>query len=222
MKILLVNDDGISSSNLWIAKDILSKFGEVTVVAPCSEQSAKSMSFTYGGTTFEKQDEYTYCVNGTPVDCTTFALLCLRVNPDFVVSGVNNGYNIGIDTRYSGTVGAALQAQFFKYPSVAISADYGRDIMIHKELENVINYILDNNLLSDKYTLNVNLPRDKFIKSNGILESKVYPLMHKYEEEIDLLKYAPNRKYFWVDNIPSDSEQYCYLNGYSSISKIKL
>ena len=72
------------------------KYGEVITVAPSQEQSAKSMSLTYGGTTYTKYDDFTYSVDGTPADSVIFALVALDLKPDILVSGTtvfksNNG-----------------------------------------------------------------------------------------------------------------------------------
>lgn len=222
MKILLVNDDGINAGKLKLTKSILELFGTVTTIAPSFEQSAKSMALTFGGTTYTKLDENTYSVDGTPVDCMNFALLSLKEKPDVVVSGTNNGYNIGIDIRYSGTLGAALQAQYGKIPSIAFSSDYRGSEMIKSELEKVFRYVLDKKLLDQNHTINVNFPRDSFIQSKGILHTKVYNLMHRFEPSFTGSKCVPNRKYEWVDEVPVDSEQFAYLNGYTSISIVKL
>lgn len=222
MKILLVNDDGINSEKLKITREILSHFGEVTTVAPSNEQSAQSMALTYNGTTYTKLDENTYSVDGTPVDCTTFALIALGLKPDIVVSGTNNGYNIGIDVRYSGTVGAALQAQYFGFPTIALSSDYKGTKMIYSELKKVLQFVFDNKLMSKEHTLNINLPKDSFDESKSILMTKVYNLVHPYNPTMQKEKYVPNRVYEWIGEIPNDSEQYAYLNGHTSISKIKL
>jgi len=222
MNILLVNDDGINSEKLKITKEILSQFGDVTTIAPSKEQSAQSMALTYGGTTYKKIDDNTYSVDGTPVDCTSFALIALGLKPDLVVSGTNNGYNIGIDVRYSGTVGAALQAQYFGIPTIALSSDYKGTKMIFSELKNTLQFVFDNKLVSSKYTININLPQDSFNESKGIMMTKIYSLVHPYKPALLNNKYIPNRVYEWIGDIPKDSEQYAFLNGYTSISKIKL
>lgn len=222
MRILLVNDDGIKAKKLEITKNILKRFGTVITVAPSHEQSAKSMSLSFGETTYHKIDESTYSVEGTPVDCMNFALLKIDPFPDVVVSGTNNGYNIGIDIRYSGTLGAALQAQYAKIPSVAFSSDHKGEEILKQELEETFKHIIDNNLLSKTHTINVNFPRDTFIKSKGIRLTKVYNLLHRFEPIITENSYNPKRKYDWVDDIPSDSEQRAYLDGYTSISFVKL
>ena len=121
MIIVLTNDDGIESPKLAYAKKILSNFGTVYTVAPKFEQSAKGMSLTIGGFNYEKIDEFNYSIEGTPVDCISFALGGLKLNPDFVFSGVNNGYNLGFDIKYSGTVGACYQAQYLGFKTIAFS-----------------------------------------------------------------------------------------------------
>lgn len=222
MKILLTNDDGITSEKLLYTKEILEKFGTVYVVAPRTQMSAKSMSLTIGGSTFEKFDEFTYAVDGTPVDCVKFAHAVLRLNPDLVVSGTNNGYNIGIDTLYSGTVGAVKQAQYYGYETIALSADRKGNSLMEQELEKSINYIFDNKLLSKEHTLNVNFPREKFEKSNGIIETTVYYQQFSYEPEIVGNRFIPNRRYVFGQDLPLNTDARAYKEGYTSISKIKI
>ena len=134
MVILLTNDDGIGSEKIEYTKEVLEKFGTVYRVAPKEQMSAKSMSLSIGGFEFEKLDDFNYAVHGTPVDCVGFAYYGLGLKPDVVVSGTNNGYNIGIDTRYSGTVGATLQAQYFGFKSLALSADRKGNSILEQEL----------------------------------------------------------------------------------------
>ena len=135
MIILLTNDDGIESSKLHYTKEILEHYGTVYTVAPKEEQSAKSMSLTIGGFDVETINEYTYAVYGSPVDCVNFGVHGIGIKPDLVVSGTNNGYNLGVDTRYSGTVGAVLQAQYFGIPSIAFSSDRLGDTILKQELQ---------------------------------------------------------------------------------------
>ena len=222
MKILLVNDDGINSKKLHKTREKLLKYGEVITVAPSQEQSAKSMSLTYGGTTYTKYDDFTYSVDGTPADSVIFALVALDLKPDILVSGTNNGYNIGIDIRYSGTVGAALQALFFGVPSIAISSDYNKDLMLDIELENALDYIIKNKKYSTEFVVNINLPQESFGLSNGIMETNIYNMMHPYNPVLLKDKYVPKRVYGWIGEIPNDSEQYAYMHGFTSVSKVKL
>ena len=220
MVILLTNDDGIKSEKLQYTKSVLEKFGIVYTIAPSVEQSAKSMSLTIGGFSFNQIDDYTYAIDGTPVDCVNFAHAGLNLEPDLVVSGTNDGYNIGIDISYSGTVGACKQAQYFGYKTIALSADKRGNTILEQELEKTLRYIFDNKLESTEYTLNVNFPREKFIQSNGIVETVVYKQLFEYKPEIVGNKFKPNRQYVYGQALPLNSDASAYKEGYTSISKV--
>jgi 5'-nucleotidase len=220
MIIVLTNDDGIESSKLIYAKKILSKYGTVYTVAPKTEQSAKGMSLTIGGFNYDKIDEYNYSIEGTPVDCVNFALGGLKLKPDFLFSGVNNGYNLGFDIKYSGTVGACYQAQYFGFKTIAVSSDYKGSIVLEKELEKTLDYIIENNLLSEDYTLNVNFPQEKDLESKGIMFTVPYYRRYDYKPKMTESRYEPNRKLIWNDELPDDSDGCAIRNGYTSISKL--
>lgn len=222
MNILLTNDDGIHSEKLAITREVLSKFGTVYTVAPSVEMSAKSMSLSIGGFTFTKIDDYTYSIDGTPVDCVNFSYAGLDVDFDFVVSGANNGYNLGIDISYSGTVGAALQAQFYGMKSIAFSADRMGNSILKNHLEETLNYVLKENLMSEKHTLNINFPREKFVVSKGIKHTEIFRQVYEYNPEIINGKFVPNRKYIKDEGLPLNSDLKAYLEGFTSISKVYL
>ncbi len=222
MNILLTNDDGIASEKLAITKEILEQFGTVYVVAPSVEMSAKSMSLSIGGFDFEMIDDFTYSIEGTPVDCVKFGCFGLDAKIDLVVSGTNNGYNLGIDISYSGTVGAALQAQYYHVPTIAFSADRKGNTILIEELAKTIQFILDNDLLSKDHTVNVNFPREKFITSKGIKETIIHRQVYPYTPEIIGNKFVPNRGYISDVDLPADSDLKAYLEGYTSISKVYL
>ena len=122
-RILVVNDDGIYGEGLRPLAKALSSVGEVTVVVPEKEQSAASHAITlHKPIRLRRLGERFFIINGTPADCARFGALCLlRKPPDIVVSGVNQGANLGADTLYSGTVGAAKEACFLGLPAVAVS-----------------------------------------------------------------------------------------------------
>lgn len=222
MIFLLTNDDGIESKRLLFTKKILEKFGTVYLVAPKTEQSAKSMSLSIGGFDYEKIDEFTYSIEGTPVDCVNFAFGALGLKPDITVSGTNRGYNIGIDVRYSGTVGACIQVQYFGGKTIALSADRSGDVILEKELETTLKYILDNNLTSSEHTLNVNFPRDKFGESKGIMETEIDYYKYDYCPDLTATHYKPNRSYIVDYNLKENTDIYAYAKGYTSITKLKI
>lgn len=127
MHILLVNDDGYKAEGINTLFSVLTQYGhDVYIVAPHTEQSAKSHAMTVrGDITVWKHDEHHYSLEGTPADCIIFPLRAgfLPFTPDCVISGINHGYNLSSDTIYSGTCGAARQAQMYGFPAIAISTE---------------------------------------------------------------------------------------------------
>jgi 5'-nucleotidase len=123
MRILLSNDDGYFSPGLEILARTLSAVAEIIVVAPDRERSGASNSLTLDRPLSLKQSgNGFYYVNGTPTDCVHLAVTgMLEEVPDMVVSGINNGTNMGDDTIYSGTVAAATEGFLLGVPSVAVS-----------------------------------------------------------------------------------------------------
>ncbi len=123
MRILVANDDGYLAPGLAALADRMRGLGEIFVIAPESNHSGASNSLTLTRplTVREASNGFRY-VNGTPTDCVHIALTgLLEQPPDLVVSGINNGQNMGDDTIYSGTVAAAMEGYLFGIPSIAFS-----------------------------------------------------------------------------------------------------
>jgi len=123
MRILCSNDDGIFAHGLGVLERAAAPLGEVTVVAPDREQSATSHSLTLHHPVRPVQlGSRRWQVDGTPTDCVTLAIDALMPErPDWVLSGVNHGQNMGEDVLYSGTVAAAMEATVLGVPAVAVS-----------------------------------------------------------------------------------------------------
>ena len=123
MIILVTNDDGINSDGLKVLGETLSELGEVYIVAPDRQRSAVGLSITLEHPLrVENVGERTFSVDGMPADCVTLAIHRLMESPpDLIVSGVNDGQNVGYDIYYSGTVGAALVGTMSGIPSMAVS-----------------------------------------------------------------------------------------------------
>ena len=126
MRILISNDDGYLAPGLRALADALAALdavADVVVVAPDSNRSGASNSLTLDRPLMvQRADNGFYVVNGTPSDCVHVALTgLLDYRPDLVVSGINNGPNMGDDTLYSGTVAAATEAYLFGIPALALS-----------------------------------------------------------------------------------------------------
>ena len=123
MRILLSNDDGYYAPPIALLAEMLAPLAEVTVVAPERDRSGSSNSLTLDRPlTARRASSGFYYVNGTPTDCVHVALTGLLTEPpDLVVSGINDGANMGEDTLYSGTVAAATEGYLLGFPSIAVS-----------------------------------------------------------------------------------------------------
>ncbi len=123
MKILLSNDDGYFASGLNILAEHLAKIADITVVAPERNRSGASNSLTLDRPlSVRKASNGFFYVNGTPTDCVHIALTGLMdTMPNMVISGINDGANMGDDTIYSGTVAAAMEGFLLDIPSFAVS-----------------------------------------------------------------------------------------------------
>ena len=123
MHILLSNDDGYFAPGLAILAETLAPFAKVTVVAPERDRSGASNSLTLDRPlTVRRASNGFFYVNGTPTDCVHLAVTgLLEELPDIVISGVNDGANMGDDTIYSGTVAAATEGFLLGIPSLAVS-----------------------------------------------------------------------------------------------------
>ena len=127
MNILIVNDDGIASESLLSLQNTLQSFGTVFACVPDGERSGSSHSthkYDIVAENFSKsgRGENIYTHTGTTSDSVKFFRKFVTKEIDFVVSGVNGGFNLGRDIVYSGTVGAALEANMYGTRSIALSA----------------------------------------------------------------------------------------------------
>ena len=166
MRVLLTNDDGIHGRGLAVLEQIASSFcDDVWIVAPESDQSGASHAISLNKPlTRRKVREKVWAVKGTPVDCVIMAARELVPEPiDMVLSGVNNGQNIGDYLNYSGTVAGAMEGALLNIPSFALSQ--ARDFSDPKETvfwETVLTHAPD--LL--RRFLEMKLPPDTFLNVN--------------------------------------------------------
>lgn len=123
MKILLSNDDGYHSDGIRCLAENLSTLADVTIVAPDRDRSGASNSLTLDTPLRVYQaGDNVFFLNGTPTDCVHLAITGLFAEEhDMVVSGINDGANLGDDVLYSGTVAAAIEGRFLGLPAIAIS-----------------------------------------------------------------------------------------------------
>lgn len=129
MRILITNDDGYEAKGIKVLAEIMSNFGEVTVIAPKTHQSGMSMALSLGCKPIAHKDfgNGWHYVDATPASCVKFGLNTMFLNdfPDVVVSGINHGSNASVACCYSGTLGAAEEAALNGIPGIGVSLDSG-------------------------------------------------------------------------------------------------
>ncbi|MFC2066367.1 5'/3'-nucleotidase SurE [Chloroflexota bacterium] len=177
MRILVTNDDGILSEGLWILVRELKDIAQVIVVAPDREQSAVGTAVTLRQPLRIQKvrpvvpEVETYSIDGTPSDSVILALgKLVKGGIDLVISGVNQGMNLGEDVHISGTVGAALQGYLRGFKSLAISAPYGNSQYLETAAKTAVALVkkIDADSLPAKILLNVNLPEQPLGKISGV------------------------------------------------------
>ena len=179
MKLIVTNDDGIEAQGLRTLADLASRWGEVVVVAPAESQSGVGHQLTNNQPIrVDELSDRRYRVWGTPADCTRLALNRLATDGDWVLSGINDGANLGVDVYESGTVAAAREAAIHGCKAMALShyTVNGRAIdwpLAAERLRPVLERLLHENLDAG-FFLNVNLPHP--LHDETRLESKTTPV----------------------------------------------
>lgn len=200
MHLLLTNDDGIGSPALAQLKRNLEPYGRVTIVAPDRNQSATSQSLTlHRPLRIHALEPDVYSVDGTPTDCVLVAFHGRLVDrPDFVVSGINHGPNMGEDVFYSGTVAAAIEGVLQGVPAIAASL-VTRQPTDFAEPAASVGRLLGQVLrrgMPDRLLLNVNFPFRPTSELEGVqltrLGTRVY-------QDTLVKKVDPRgRDYYWI------------------------
>lgn len=206
MLLLCSNDDGILARGLSCLERAARPLGEVFVVAPDREQSATSHSLTLHHPLRPVQlGENRWQVDGTPTDCVMLAIEQLMPRrPDFVLSGINHGPNMGEDVLYSGTVAAAMEGLALGVPSIAVSFA-GRETIGAKEslLDEIVEPL--NKLLAHLTSLpafpahtlfNVNIPGIPVAQIKGVKLTKLG--RRTFSDSIAKMKDPWGRPIFWI------------------------
>ena len=207
MKILISNDDGYLAPGINALAEQLASIADIVVVAPDSNRSGSSNSLTLDRPLrMQRAANGFYSINGTPSDCVHIALTgLLDQRPDLVVSGINQGQNMGDDTLYSGTVAAATEGFLFGIPAIAFSqVDHGwaelasaaklaKDIVLRK---------LD--ALQAPFLLNVNIPNRPYAALNRIVATR---LGKRHESEPVIRTQDPHgNEIFWIGPVGKAKE----------------
>jgi len=232
LKILISNDDGIDSPGITLLAEELKKIGEITVVAPLTEQSAVGHAITVKSPLrvtkhYINGKFFGYAVDGTPADCIKIGIRNLMKEPPaIVISGINHGSNTAINIIYSGTVSAAREAAIMDVPAIAISITSHEAVHFEfaAKLSARLAMMVINEGIRSGTLLNVNIPDLPKEKMKGILltqqgKSKWDDI---YEERVD----PYGKKYYWLTGnlIQADSsldaDQFAIKNDYISITPI--
>ncbi len=235
MRLLCTNDDGILAHGLACLIKAAEPIGEVTVVAPDREQSATSHSLTLhhpvrpiqlGASRFQ--------VDGTPTDCVMLAVEALMPErPDWVLSGINHGQNMGEDVLYSGTVAAAMEGVSIGIPSIAISfagGDLRADVsMLDDQIEpltNLLRHIVGLPAFPPNTLLNINLPP---VSGRSIRGARLTRLGRRvYSDSITRMKDPWGRPIYWIGggsiewSGPEDSDFRAIQDGFISVTPLHL
>ena len=206
MKLLISNDDGILAHGLECLIAAAEPLGELWVVAPDREQSAMSHSLTLHHPLRPVQrGEGRWQVDGTPTDCVMLAVeALLPERPDFVLSGINHGQNMGEDVLYSGTVAAAMEGLALGIPSIAVSfagGDLRADVSQLKQqvpaLTDLLRHLTSLSPFPAFTLLNVNLPPlPKGGKPKGVKLTRLGRRV--YSGSIQPMTDPWGRKVFWI------------------------
>ena len=233
MRLLLVNDDGIHSKGIRILAEELEKDHEVIIVAPDDQRSAQSQAITISKPLVIKKIELeglkskAYSVSGTPADCVRVALDKLIDEPvDMVLSGINMGLNVGMDILYSGTVSAAIEANMYKIPSMALSAEWMDGKVDYQIAAKYGRYILEkskDDIIKNNIVLSINTP---FLEENQVKGIKVckiggvvydYYLMENNEDNGEMTLKLEGRR----DNeLEKDTDRFYLSQGYITITPL--
>ncbi len=215
MRILLVNDDGIDAVGIRSLAGALSKTHTVWIAAPDRQRSAASMGMTLDQPLRAVKREVegaaiAYAVDGTPVDCTRLGLGNLvPEKPDLVISGINHGPNLGSDTLYSGTCGAAQQAAVLGVQAIAMSMDHRSPTHFETAVEFTGRMIgiVERHPLPFGMFYNVNVPD---LTREEIAGVKVTGLAMVHYNDVYIRCEDPlGRPYYWVPRgkLPCDPDE---------------
>ncbi len=234
MRILLSNDDGILAKGLGVLERACESLGELYVVAPDREQSATSHALTlHHPLRPVRLGERRWQIDGTPTDCVMIACgSLLEARPDFVISGINHGPNMGEDVLYSGTVAAAMEGLALGIPSIAVSfagsvlrADALLDTQVEM-LRTLLARLTSLTRFPADTLLNVNLPN---VAADDVKGIKLTRLGRRvFSDSIAKMKDPWGREILWIGggsvewSGPADSDFRAVHDGYVSVTPLHL
>lgn len=229
MRILISNDDGYLAPGIVALANALRPIAEIVVVAPDSNRSGSSNSLTLDRplSAYRSENGF-YFLNGTPSDCVHVALTGgLSFRPDLIVSGINQGQNMGDDTLYSGTVAAATEGFLFGIPAIAFSQV--RSGWEHLDTAaRIAREIVERDFafLNKPFLLNVNIPNLPYEDIKGMQATR---LGKRHESEPVIKTQDPHgREIFWIGPAGKEKDAgegtdfHAVSNGYVSITPLQV
>ena len=232
MNILLTNDDGIWAPGLRSLYHVLSSAGhQITVVAPLTEQSAVGHAVTLSSPLRIKKVNdgpfQGFAVSGSPVDCVKIALgTVYNLQPELLISGINNGANVGVDILYSGTVAAATEAALVGIPALAVSIDHFNPVDLAEQAEYILAFIpkIKWASLPPRRILNINFPDLPVPECKGL---RLCPQTQAvYEDWYDERTDPRGRRYYWLcgeilpQNLEPDTDRTLLTQGYITLTPL--
>ncbi len=198
--ILVTNDDGVMAPGIRALREALGEVGEVVVAAPDRERSAASHSISLDRPLrVDEIEPGTFSIDGTPVDCVYLAVLHLvKRRPSLVVSGINNGFNLGSDVFYSGTVAGAVEGALRGVPALAVSLerrkpqDFSHAAAFARAMAAEI-IRRGPTALPDASLLSVNLP-------GGPIRGYQVTFLGRrvYRDQVEVRRDLRDRSYYWI------------------------
>jgi len=239
--ILVTNDDGVNARGIMALKEELDRVAFVEVYAPDRNWSAASRTMTFHKPLRVDRvrllnGSVGHMTSGTPSDCVSLAVLgLLKEKPDLIVSGINDGLNMGEDVTYSGTVAAAMQGARTGIPAVAVSLDIDVEELEIPDYSKAARFaarlaalILEESPLPPGVLLNVNVPRLHHDRPAEVKVTRLGGLV--YKNYLVQGKDPRGRNYYWITGeprtqVPREEEGtdiWAITNGYISITPIHL
>ena len=222
MRILITNDDSITSPILPGLIRWAKTKGDVTVVVPKVEQSGKSQAIEFYREVEIKEvdlapDLKVWAMDSTPADCVRFGVLGLHQTYDLVLSGINRGLNVGHDIVYSGTVGAIYEGSRLGIPGIALSSAPDDLPQALAQLDGVWDWAMAQDLLSHNMLYNINFPREakgiRVTRQGGVFFSDGFA---RREGDMYIQVGAPVTEYGHDLNMDIDAIR----NGYVSVTPL--
>ena len=232
MRILLTNDDGIMAEGIYTLAKELEKDHELIIIAPETQRSAQSHAITLFQPLVVKEVKLeglkskAYSISGTPADCVRAGMEVLAEGPiDLVFSGINIGLNSGMDILYSGTVSAAIEANIYKIPSIAVSAEWINGNVDFQIAAKYARQILESSkvkLKESNIVLNINTPYLKPEEIKGIQVCKIGGAIYDYYfmEHNEYGEKTLNLRGRKEMGVEEDTDRYYLSQGYVTVTPL--